>query len=98
MIHVDDIGTVFKVTIKVAGVAIDISGATTKRIIFTGPNGRDFNKTALFDSDGIDGVLKYVSVSGDLYQAGTWEIQAFVILPSGSWHADITTFEVVVNL
>ena len=97
-IHVNDIGTILKVTIKVNGVALTISPATVKRIIITDPDGRKLNKPAAFDSDGSDGVLKYIIVDGDLEKAGTWQLQAKVTLSGGSWSSDIATFEVAENL
>lgn len=97
-IHVNDIGTVFKVTIKAKGVALDISTATVKRIILTDPDGRKLNKSATFNSNGSDGILKYVTIDGDLEKAGPWKLQAKVTLAGGSWSSDITTFEVMKNL
>ena len=97
-IHKNDIGTNLKITVQVLNVAINISGATNKRIILTSPNNRKFDKAAVFDTDGTDGILKYTSISGDFYVAGTWKIQAFVELASGSWHTETENFEVLENL
>ena len=69
--HVDDVGTIFRVTVydttSSGGTSVaDISGATTKQFTFKRPDGTTFTKTAVFTTDGTDGNIQYVTESGVL--------------------------------
>jgi len=98
-IHVDDIGTLFTITITEGGVPVDISSATVKDFHFDKPNANGkFNKTADFVTDGTDGKLKYVSESEVLDTPGDWKIQAHIVMPNGEWHTNIDTFKVFENI
>lgn len=98
-IHKNDVGTIFRVTMKDGDTAVDISTATTKRLIFTKPDGVKVNKNTSFYTDGVDGIMQYTTTaSGDLDVCGNWRIQGYVALPSGSWHTDIVSFKVHDNL
>jgi len=97
-IHKGDVGTVFQVTLLDGTTVVDISGATTKQILFQKPNGTTMTKNATFVTDGTDGKLKYTTVANDLDTIGLWKIQARVVLPTGSWHSDTGTFRVYKNL
>jgi len=98
-IHVNDIGTIFTITITENGTPVDISSATTKEFHFDMPNANGkFSKDASFVTDGTDGKLKYVSESEVLAIAGDWEIQAYIVMPNGSWSTNIDTFRVFENI
>ena len=97
-VHEGDIGTIFEVTVQDGDSAVDISGATTKQIIFEKPDGSTVTKDAAFVSDGSDGKIKHTIVSGDLDMAGRWQIQAYVVLVAGSWKSDLGSFMVYPNL
>jgi type IV secretory pathway VirB6-like protein len=97
-IHQNDIGTIFKATIKDDTTVVDISSATTKQLIFTKPDGTKLEKDASFFTDGTDGILTYTTVSGDLSVVGTWKVQGYVILTSGTWKTDIKKMKVHRNL
>lgn len=97
-IHVNDVGTIFRITIKDAATAMDVSGATTKQIVFRKPDATTETQTAAFYTDGSDGIIQYTSDTGDLDTAGIWKIQAYVITPSGQWKTDIQTFEIYPNI
>ena len=98
-IHVDDVGTVFRSTIKDNGVVLPVDSATSILITFKKPDRSTIERTAVLDTDGLDGKVKYVSVSGDLDQPGdAWKAQFTVTLPSGLWHSDFYTFKVERNL
>jgi len=97
-IHLNDIGTRFEVTILNEGAAYDISGASTKQILFKKSNGNTFAKDADFVTDGTDGKIDYFSVDGDLDLVGVWCIQAKVIIGAGTWKSDIEEFEVFKNI
>ena len=97
-IHEDDIGTVFEVTVQDESGIVDISGATTKEIIFRKPDETVVTKTASFTSDGTDGKIRYSIIADDLNMVGKWSIQGKVIIPAGTWHTDIDIFQVYPNL
>lgn len=97
-IHLNDIGTIFEVTIKDGDNVVDISSATTKEIIFKSKDRTITTKTGVFVTDGTDGKIKHTSIANELNVVGVWSIQGFVVLPSGEWHSDISTFEIHKNL
>jgi len=97
-IHVNDIGTVFAVTLKDLNTIVDVSTAILMTIIFKKPNGTVQVNNAVFTTNGVDGGIEYVSVANDLDIAGTWELQAHIQLPQGEWKSDIGTFDVYANL
>lgn len=97
-IHVGDIGTIFRTTVKEGSSVLDISAATTTQLIFRRPDGTSFTKTAEFTTDGTDGKIEYPTIAGDLDVAGNWSWQSYIVMPSGSWHTDIGTFSVHANL
>lgn len=97
-VHKSDIGTVFVVTVKDGGSALDISGATTKEIFFQVPDGTTLTKTAAFTTDGTNGKIQYTTISGDLSVTGQWKLQAHVINASGEWRSDLSPFTVHENI
>lgn len=97
-IHVADVGTVFTITVQDGDDVVNISTATLKQIIFQKPDDTTLTKTASFVTDGSDGQIKYTIIAGDLDVPGRWRIAAYIEMPSGKWHTDITTFQVYENL
>ena len=98
-IHVDDIGTSFEVTLKDSnGAVFPIDAATTKDLLFRKPDDSVLTKAGVFVTDGLDGKLKYVSISGDLNQPGDWVLQAYIVKPGFDGHSSQSNFEVFSNL
>jgi hypothetical protein len=99
-VHVGDIGTIIRLTIKDQDKAvIDLSSATTKQIILGLPAGTSSTKTAVFFSDGTDGVIQYVTVSGDLSVSGPWKVQGRIVLSGGAdFKTEIKDMTVVANV
>ena len=97
-IHKGDIGTVFVVTVQDGSSAVDVSGATTKQVLFRKPDGTVVANDAEFTTDGTDGKIQYTSVADDLDTVGQWHIQARVTLPAGTWRSDVGVFQVHENL
>lgn len=93
-VFVGDIGTAFRTTIKEDGTAIDISLATTKEIVFQPPSGVAITQTAVFFTDGTDGIMQYVTEAGDIDIAGNWKLQGYVVLPPWQGHGDQVEFKV----
>ena len=80
-IVVGDFGQVAKLTfIDVdTDVAADISSySSTIEIVFTDPDGNATSKTATFDTDGTDGVIKYTIESGLIDESGHWTVRGRV--------------------
>lgn len=97
-IHQYDVGTIFQITLEECDVIVDISSATIKEIIFKKVSGITITKTAIFVIDGTDGRISYTTIADDLDEIGTWEIQAKVVLPTGTWHSSKSKFKVWSNL
>ncbi|KKK53415.1 hypothetical protein LCGC14_3095030, partial [marine sediment metagenome] len=78
-IHENDIGTAFEFTIKDQDDAVvDISGATTKEIIFFDPDGNSVNKTVSFTTDGTDGKMFFNSIADQLTPVGVWKWEPYL--------------------
>lgn len=98
-LHVGDVGTYFITTVKDENAnAIDISTATSKIFTFKKPDSSNVLKTAIFQNDGSDGILQYVTVSGDLDTHGNWSLQAHIITPLEDFKTDIYDFRVERNI
>lgn len=97
-IFVGDVGTAFRGTFKENGVVVNISAATTKNMIFEKPDGTIVTKSAVFLTDGSDGILQYVSISGDLNIGGNWRLQGYVDLGSWAGHSDLVNFKIFDHL
>lgn len=99
IIHNGDIGTTFVLTIvDTAGAAINVSTASIKKIYFVDPNGGKLAKTAAFTTDGSDGKIQYVGVSGDIDVVGSWRMQGYVEMGTSKYYSEVTTFDVHDNL
>lgn len=94
VVHVGDVGTAFVVEIREDCVAIDVSGATDKKIYLRKPSGAVLTRPADFDGDGADGKIKYVAVEGEIDEAGEWKLEGWVELPGGKWFTTVVTFQV----
>lgn len=85
-VYLNDIGTLIKVD-----VGSDITGATLHQIKFIRPDGSSDN----WDANVATRFLQHVTVDGDLNMIGEWIVQALVTTGSGTWHGEITRFEVL---
>ena len=87
VVFVGDIGT---------EIALDcgapLTGASLLRIVVKKPSGAIVNWTAV--ADGPNG-LRYVTQAGDLDQAGDWQLQAFVQLPTWTGRGQIVRLTVL---
>lgn len=98
-IHIGDVGTLMRVTIyDQDNAAIDLSGVIVKKILLRKPNGQVVEKTALFNTNGTDGKLKYTTLTGDIDVAGAWKLQGYIEGTTTKWHSDIVEFTVDGNL
>jgi len=96
IIHKGDFATVFTATMKTsAGVVIDISGATTKQILFRKPDATILTKTATFTTDGTDGKLTYTTISTDVDSVGIWSVQPKTFAAGNQLSGQKHVFEVL---
>lgn len=102
-IHVNDIGTVFTMTIKDSNTAMDVSLAdtTTSRVLyFKDPDGNVNTQTASFSGTGSDGVLVFTTTTALFNTAGAWNLQAKLIFGTtgSTFFTDVYEFKVYENL
>lgn len=94
-IHVGDVGTEFVVAVTDEdGSAVNISAAAPMLIFLTKPDGTVLAKTAVLDTTGTNGLMKYVTVAGDLSAPGRWKIQGRVTLGGSRWSTREAAFTV----
>lgn len=102
IIHNGDLGTTFLLTIteEDGTTAVDVSTATKLQMIFEDPAGVSTAKTAVSNTTGTDGKIKYVSEAGLIDVVGTWRIQGYVEFGSGTskYYSTVTEFIVRDNL
>jgi len=98
--QLNDIGSPIGVVIYRADGTLEsqLGSATTKQIILEKPSGETLTKTAVLVTDGSDGQMHYITVSGDLDETGTWNYHGYVVIGSGMWKTTVKTFEVLENL
>ena len=97
-VHVNDVGTVFEVTVVDENNAIvNLSASSVIQIRFTKPDATVFDRTAAFKTDGIDGIIQYTTIADDIDQKGDWCIQAHVefTTPVRQWTSDADAFPVL---
>jgi len=97
-IHLNDVGTVLRVTVVENRTAVDISTALTKTIHLRSPADVVKSFTANFTTDGVDGQLEYTVVADDLDELGVWRIQGRVTFAGALWGSEVGTFKVHPNL
>ena len=73
-------------------------GSSTHQINIKNPDDTVVNRSATLRDVGISGVMYYDTIAGDLDQAGTYKLQAKVVIPSGTYFTDVYTFKVHTNL
>jgi len=77
---------------------LDISSATTKNIIIEKPDNTLITASATFLTDGKDGLIYYRTVAGDLNQAGVYNVQAYIVMPTFTGYTTPISFTVYANL
>ena len=96
-IHTGDIGTVLRATIKDGDEVVKL-GTATELILYLGkPDGTILTKTdpdVVLTTDGNDGKMEYITISGDIDQSGVWRIHGKVKFAEGSWTSSSVSFTV----
>lgn len=94
-----DIGVLFKVVIKDQDeVVVNLSDATVKQFLFSKPNHTVLTVDTGYFTDGVDGILTYVTGSGDLDVAGIWRLQAYIEKTNGKFFSTKAIFKVDDNV
>lgn len=92
-IHIGDIGTAIRCTIKDDTSIVDVSGASVLQLIFRKPDGTITTKDASFYTNGSDGIIQFITTSSFLDQVGTWKVEGYVVINDGHWKSDIKRFK-----
>lgn len=99
-IRIGDVGTVFRIRVldSESQEVTDLSSCIEKQITFKKPDGTVVDVDAEFYTNGADGYIQYVTVSGDIDQSGIWSIQGHIGFTEQDWHTTTDTFLVSKNL
>jgi len=93
-----DVGAVFRVRIlDEDGNPVDLRNSPIKKIFFGRPIVGWFERTAVFTTDGEDGLIEYkTTTEEDLNAVGTWRLQGYAELPTfvDRFHTEMATFYV----
>ena len=101
VIQVGNIGTVFQFEVLDQDlVGVVLTAATLLDILFYKPDRTTIVRGGVLTTDGTDFLYEYVSVAGDLNQAGDrWRKQGHVIVPGlGEFWTNVLDFSVKGNL
>lgn len=93
-------GMDLRYTVQENGAALNISAATNLKFWLKNPKGELIEKSASFNTDGTDGVLKYTFVAADLPRTmkdlvGLWQVQPEFTLSSFAGPCDPAQFLVL---
>ncbi len=93
------IGTTILLTmLDEEGDALDLATATDLKVRIGNPDGTVVEHDALLHTDGIDGVLAYVTEGIDLDDVGTHKMQGFATVDGEVKISTIASFKVLANL
>lgn len=98
-IFVGDEGTEIRVTITDNGVVVDLSSAIEILFIFRKPDGATLQVDGSLYTDGVDGIVFYNTIAGDIDQSGMYKLQVRVTISSGNvFSSSVGTFKVACPL
>jgi len=97
-IHVGDVGTKLIFTIQDGSNPVDLSGYSSIVLIFVKPDKTELSKAVQFETDGTDGVVYYVSQSGDFSVAGQYKLQAVASTGSSVFSSSVVIIPVSCNI
>lgn len=96
-IHLNDVGTKFRVTVMEGTTAVDLTGYTSITFVFQKPDKTLLSVTGTVE-DVAAGIVSYTTLSGDLNQTGKWKLQVSLVLPAWTGKSNISIFTVYPNL
>ncbi len=95
-IHVGDVGTALVVyVVDETNTPVNISTGTNLTILLLSPNNVLLTQTAVLDTNGVDGAMRYTTVAGDFSIPGTWQIQGQLTLGTATWSTRSSKFLVL---
>lgn len=101
----DAIGAIIRVIISEEdddGVTavVNLASVTQKDFIIRKPSGAVVTKTAVFFTDGSDGILQYPSDLGLLDETGVYDLQADLVFPASGYDGPtaVGSFRVLANV
>lgn len=100
-IHVGDVNTTLRATVKDNGTVVDLSAGTITSIFFVLKNSVGTINTytsSAFVTDGTDGKVDYTAATSIFDTTGTWQMQIIVQNGTTKHHSDINNFYVYKNL
>ena len=97
-IHKDDVGNQFEIKVQDGNTIKDVSGATTKELLFLKPSSGTNTVTCGFLTDGTDGILTYKTIANDLDETGDWFLQVKLVFGSSTFRSNKEPFEVFSNI
>lgn len=97
-LRVGDVASIIRVTVKDAGVALNLSTATVKQLKLKKPSGTVVVKDAIFATDGVNGQLQYETLAGDLDVPGPWMVQVYIEMGTQKFHTTMFSLPVSANL
>lgn len=94
--HVGDTGTSLRILFEDENEAVlDISAASTKEMLLKKPDGTLITLTGIFVTDGTDGLIEFITLSGTFNIPGRWKIQGHIISGGSDWHSTTDNFKVL---
>ncbi|MCJ7761371.1 phage baseplate upper protein [Candidatus Bathyarchaeota archaeon] len=94
-LHVDDIGTPLRFTVKEKNLPLNLANYDWLILHLEKKDKTVVDKVLTLVNDGSDGKAQYITKAGDIDQKGKWKAQIFYGDSSGSWHT--STVELVVD-
>jgi len=94
----DDIGTILRFTVTENGIPVDMSAATTKKLLLEKKDKTTVEHDLVYTTDGTDGKVEYVTVLGDLDQKGKLKAQVYLETTDGKWHTSTYEWDVGANI
>jgi len=96
-LHKNDIGTFIYVDLTDQKQVLPLADATTKQYKIKKPSGTKVTGEVDLLTDSTDGMLEYVTESGDLNEVGSYEIQVYIASPDWTGHSQKGRFTVYAN-
>lgn len=94
-IRLGDIGVSLRITVKDQDDAVvDLSSATVSFLVEK-PGGSIATFTASNVTDGTDGLVEYITESGDIDEVGIWTLQVKVVIGSTTYRSTENKFRVM---
>lgn len=97
-IQVGAVGLRLQLEVKEGTTALDISSASAMNFIIERPDSTVITKPGVFYTNGSDGILYYITVSGDINQEGLYYAQAYLQITGYTGYTTPVSFTVYQNI